>query len=166
MNRRHFSGPVSKAILLLTAVIGAALIVHVWSLRHGPDTEQANACFQSVLHFPPPDSVKGVYCKRENWYFLYSAAKLRFEFEDTNVLDRIQESVYVERSMRTHTYGSIRSEFPSRWLKGAPEPAEAVTEHYSFFAGDSNETTSRMLWIDYDRNIAYYSYEREIDMDY
>lgn len=133
------------------ALIGALLaaLYESWpiSLRQGPDTDHALACFERRLRGPRPIDVEDVYC-REEWGFggdsIYS---VRFSFSDRASIEALARRMELQRVADPARPGFRHLDSSSWW----PAEAELRALPEAYGSGDRE-----YLWIDPTARIAYY----------
>lgn len=153
------------AAMLWIASLGGVLcwLTEPWplSLRQGPNTEFARACYRRYLGEIPYKVIHQIYC-REEWRLhpLGSISSLRFSFRDTAALrETIKRRSFVPVSVENRS--SIRYlSGPSWWPER--ERLSTATQVYKYkpslrlLSYDWSVSASLFLWIDEEAGEAFF----------
>ena len=140
-------------VTIWAAILGAfyVALIEPWplSLRQGPDTDYARACFERYFGEAPPPDVRDVHCREEWGFGGDSIESIRFGYADADVVERVAAHLRLVRSPDADVRGLRYIRGPAWWPNEAALLALPV---FYRFESDPRES----LWVDPDGRVAYW----------
>ncbi|MEN8260285.1 MAG: hypothetical protein ABFS02_06825 [Pseudomonadota bacterium] len=118
-----------------------------FSLRQGPDTDYARACYERYFGRAPPANVGGIFCRQEWGFGGDSINSIRFSFSDRWPLDRLFDDLQLDR-VHGNDRGDVRYLAGPDWWPGKDRFA-SLEEVYQ-------RAGVEFLWVDEDAGEAFF----------